>query len=82
MQGLKSSGSPVRKLSELGTYPITNSGCYYCPDGETEFILRVGSVSWLNDDEVIVGGSLRRWVGNMDRAFMFHVVSEGNVLGS
>lgn len=77
MANLKSNNLPVRRLSELGTYATTNSGCYYCPTGETEFILRVGSVRWVSDNEALVGGSLRRWVGNVDQAFLFHVVREG-----
>jgi hypothetical protein len=77
MQNLKADKLRVRRLSELGTFPITNSGCYYCPTGETEFILRVGSIRWLNDNEVLVGGSLRRWEGNVDRAYLFHVVRKG-----
>lgn len=72
---LKNSKLPVRRLSELDTYPTTFS-CYYCPDSETEFILRVGSVRWLSEDEVIVGGSLRRWRGNVDQAYLFRVVRE------
>ncbi len=72
---LKNSKLPVRRLSELGTYPTTFS-CYYCADSETEFILRVGSVRWLGDDEVIVGGSLRRWRGNVDQAYLFRVARE------
>lgn len=72
MEEMASDMLPVRRLSEIRLYP--NSGCYYCPDGKIEFILRVGSVRWLNDDEVLVGGSLRRWVGDVDQAFLFHVV--------
>ena len=79
MKHLKGDNFPARRLSELGTYPMTNSGCYYCPTGETEFILRVGSVRWLNDNDVLVGGSLRRWVGNVDQAFLFHVVRRDGV---
>jgi len=73
---LKNSNLKVRRLSELGTYP-TSFACYYCPDGETEFILRVGNIRWFNEDEAIVGGSLRRWRGNMDQAYLFRVVREG-----
>jgi hypothetical protein len=72
---LKNSSLPVRRLSELGTYP-TSLACYYCPDGETEFIVRVGSIRWLSKDEAIVGGSLRRWRGNTDQAYLFRVVRE------
>jgi len=73
MQEMQSDKLPVRRLSELGM-GYRSFGCPYCPEGEREFILRVGSVRWLNDNEALVGGSLRHWVGNVDKTFLFHVV--------
>lgn len=78
MVSLKNSNLPVRRLSELGTYP-TDFSCYYCPNSETEFILRVGNIRWLNQDEAIVGGSLRRWRGNVDQSYLFRVVRERTI---
>ncbi len=75
MQEMQSDKLPVLRLSEIGMGDRSFS-CHYCPDGEREFILRVGRVRWLNDNEALVGGSLRHWVGNVDKTFLFHVVRQ------
>src|ERR1700687_589890 len=69
MEEMADDNLPVRRLSEIRLY--SDFGCYSCPDGKVEFILRSGSVRWLSDNEVLVGGSLRRWQGNVDQAFLF-----------
>ena len=75
---LRDEGLPVRRLSQLGMNRCLQIDCVYCPKApESELILRLGKIRWLNDREVLVGGSGRRWYLNA-RAFLYHVVLEGN----
>ena len=74
MSDLKADKLPVKRLSELGL--SSNAGCF-CEEGEAEFILRVGGVRWINDNEALVGGSLHRWRGSVDQAFLFNVARKG-----
>lgn len=75
---LQREGLRVRRLSQLGMNHGAHLDCYYCPKGPSEFILRVGKIRWLNDHEVLVGSSSRRWSLNADRAYLFRVVLEGD----
>jgi len=76
---LQREGLPVRRLSQLGMNQRLHVDCEYCPKGpQSEFILRLGRIRWLNPNEVLVGGSCRRWYLNADRAYLYQVVLEGN----
>ena len=76
--GLQREGLSVRRISQLGMNRGAIFDCYYCAQGPAEFILRVGNIRWVNDNEVLVGSSSRRWSLNTDRAYLYHVVLQGN----
>ena len=67
---------PVRRLSELDRGGLTQHSNHLVL-GDTEFILSVARIQWINKDEVLAVGSLRRGSNKLDRAFMFHLVREG-----
>jgi hypothetical protein len=67
---LLAQGLPARTLSQL---PYSSS-----KPGTATLFLRVGSINWLSDKEVVAGGSLRSsaWSTCETRAYLYHLVRE------
>jgi hypothetical protein len=62
----------LKKLSELHPVP-------YASFVNNKIFLRVGWINWINETEVLVGGSCRDEWNNTARSYIYHVVREKGV---
>jgi hypothetical protein len=68
---LNSNGLSAKVLSEVQHHS-------YSPDAPDIMFLRVGKIEWINDTEVVVGGSFRdiHWGNRETRAYVYRLLRE------